>query len=53
MTRVTWIDAEPAQPPAALKSVAGVEPGAAIVTQLTDGKLWSRVERISSDAQHT
>ncbi len=50
---VTWIDAEPAQPPAALKSVAGVEPGAAIVTQLTDGKLWSRVERISSDAQHT
>ena len=50
---VTWIDAEPAQPPAALKSVAGVEPGDAIVTQLTDGKLWSRVERISSDAQHT
>jgi exodeoxyribonuclease VII large subunit len=47
---VTWIDA-PA--PAALKSVAGVEPGAALVTQLSDGKLWSRVERISSDAQQT
>jgi exodeoxyribonuclease VII large subunit len=48
---VTWIDADPA--PAALKAVAGVELGAAIVTQLSDGKLWSRVERISSDAQQT
>ena len=43
------VDADPA--PAALKAVAGVELGAAIVTQLSDGKLWSRVERISSDAQ--
>jgi exodeoxyribonuclease VII large subunit len=28
-----------------LASVAGIEPGARIVTQLADGRLWSRVER--------
>jgi exodeoxyribonuclease VII large subunit len=37
----------------ALKSVAGVKPGTAIVTQLTDGKIWSRVERTARDADHT
>jgi exodeoxyribonuclease VII large subunit len=31
---------------AALHSVAGVRPGGGIVTQLTDGRLWSRVERV-------
>jgi exodeoxyribonuclease VII large subunit len=34
----------------ALRSAAGVEPGATLVTQLFDGRLWSRVERISNDA---
>jgi exodeoxyribonuclease VII large subunit len=28
-----------------LASVAGIEPGARIITQLADGRLWSRVER--------
>ena len=28
-----------------LASVAGIEPGARIVTQLADGRLWSRVEK--------
>jgi exodeoxyribonuclease VII large subunit len=41
----------PAAP--ALKSVAGVEPGATLVTQLSDGKIWSRVERTSNDACQT
>jgi exodeoxyribonuclease VII large subunit len=36
--------------PRTLRSVAGVEPGDPLVTQLADGKVWSRVERISSDA---
>jgi exodeoxyribonuclease VII large subunit len=31
---------------AALHSVAGVHQGQGIVTQLTDGRLWSRVERV-------
>ena len=39
--------------PLALKSVAGVEPGATLVTQLSDGKIWSRVERTSNDACQT
>jgi len=57
---VTWLDADGAghesvssqttQPAAAtLKSVSGVQPGAPLVTQLSDGKIWSRVERISND----
>jgi exodeoxyribonuclease VII large subunit len=43
---VTFRDGDPRT----LRSVAGVEPGTTLVTQLADGKLWSRVERISSDA---
>lgn len=31
---------------AALHGIAGVEPGDALVTQLSDGRLWSRVERV-------
>jgi len=57
---VTWLDADEAGPepvanpttlpvPAMLKSVSGVKPGAPLVTQLSDGKIWSRVERISID----
>lgn len=54
---VTWLDTDgvgagPA-PSAALKSVVGVRPGAAIVTQLSDGKIFSRVERTSPDAHQT
>ena len=52
---VTWLDADEsaagAATPEALKSVANVKPGKAIVTQLTDGKIWSRVERTSTDAR--
>ena len=52
---VTWLDAAgsaaEATTPSALKSVVGVMPGDAIVTQLADGKIWSRVERTSTDAQ--
>ena len=43
---VTFRDGDPRT----LRSVAGVEPGDALVTQLVDGRVWSRVERISSDA---
>ena len=63
---VTWLDAgltasapgahaagSPTPVSPALKSVAGLEPGAALVTQLTDGKIWSRVERILPDACQT
>jgi len=32
-----------------LKSTSGVGPGAEIVTHLADGRLWSRVERITTD----
>jgi exodeoxyribonuclease VII large subunit len=35
---------------AALKSTAGITAGDTIVTQLTDGRLWSRVERMTDDA---
>ena len=49
---VTWVDdGRAGPPPAALKSIAGVSPGTLLVTQLTDGKIWSRVERTSDDAQ--
>jgi exonuclease VII large subunit len=41
---------QPAPVPAALKSVAGVVPGAGLVTQLSDGRIWSRVERTDDDA---
>ena len=37
----------------ALKSIAGVEPGTLLVTQLTDGKIWSRVERTSDNDRQT
>jgi exodeoxyribonuclease VII large subunit len=57
---VTWrVDGAPGEAadggpppaiPAALKSVAGVAPGTGIVTQLSDGRIWSRVERIDNDA---
>jgi exodeoxyribonuclease VII large subunit len=43
---VTFRDGDPRT----LRSVAGVAPGTTLVTQLVDGKLWSRVERISPDA---
>jgi exodeoxyribonuclease VII large subunit len=57
---VTWLDTDATGPeamsnptpmslPAMLKSVSGVTPGASLVTQLSDGKIWSRVERISID----
>ncbi|MFM9195317.1 MAG: exodeoxyribonuclease VII large subunit, partial [Planctomycetia bacterium] len=49
---VTWTEADGAVP-AALKSVAGVTPGATLVTQLSDGKIWSRVERTADDACQT
>jgi exodeoxyribonuclease VII large subunit len=61
---VTWLnDAEPARDtadadgPAAtalpLASVAGVEPGRLLVTQLADGRIRSRVERIIPDARRS
>jgi hypothetical protein len=54
---VTWLDTDGVgvgtAPSAALKSVVGVRPGAAIVTQLSDGKIVSRVERTSPDAHQT
>jgi len=58
---VSWLDAaggpsaqgpNPVDP-VTLRSVAGVPPGATLVTQLSDGKLWSRVERIAADARPT
>jgi exonuclease VII large subunit len=54
---VTWLDTDGVEAgtatSAALKSVVGVRPGAAIVTQLSDGKILSRVERTSPDAHQT
>jgi exodeoxyribonuclease VII large subunit len=41
---VTWLEGSPA----ALTSTGGVKPGATLVTQLADGRLWSRVERITT-----
>jgi exodeoxyribonuclease VII large subunit len=35
---------------AALKSTAGIAAGATLITQLTDGRLWSRVDRTTHDA---
>ena len=35
--------------PSMLKTVSGVKLGAPLVTQLSDGKIWSRVERTSID----
>jgi exodeoxyribonuclease VII large subunit len=35
---------------AALRSVAGLRAGDELVTQLADGRLWSRLERIAIDA---
>ena len=32
--------------PSALTSAVGVGPSAELVTQLTDGRVWSRVERV-------
>ena len=49
---VTWADRDGAEP-SALKTVADVAPGAVLVTQLTDGKIWSRVERTAEDACQT
>jgi exodeoxyribonuclease VII large subunit len=49
---VTWTDVDGAVP-AALKSVAGLTPGTTLVTQLSDGKIWSRVERTADDACQT
>jgi len=59
---VTWLEtdaataatgASPTPSPAPLTSTSGVQPGAMLVTQLSAGKLWSRVERISTDAHQT
>ena len=36
----------PAGGATALHGIAGVEPGDSLVTQLSDGRLWSRVERV-------
>jgi exonuclease VII large subunit len=50
---VSWLEDRgtvAARGTSALRSAAGVEPGATLVTQLFDGRLWSRVERISNDA---
>ncbi|MFM8891670.1 MAG: exodeoxyribonuclease VII large subunit, partial [Planctomycetia bacterium] len=57
---LTWIEARPGSDGAtaaplaaasgALKSVVGVEPGDRIVSQLADGRIWSRVERTSHEA---
>lgn len=41
---LSWLEGRPA----ALTSTAGVTPGATLVTQLADGRLWSRVERITT-----
>jgi exodeoxyribonuclease VII large subunit len=38
---LTWRDDDRGR---GLASVAGIEPGARLVTQLADGRLWSRVE---------
>jgi len=38
-----------AEPHQALRSVAGIAAADLLVTQLTDGRIWSRVERISHD----
>jgi exodeoxyribonuclease VII large subunit len=37
----------------ALRSVAGLQHGDELVTQLADGKLWSRLERIAPDDSRT
>jgi exodeoxyribonuclease VII large subunit len=37
------------EPHRALRSVASVAPADLLVTQLTDGKVWSRVERVAHD----
>ena len=42
---VTWTDRDPAS----LRSVARLAPGDTLVTQLADGRIWSRVERISNE----
>ena len=50
---VCWLEGGPPAPAderRALRSIAGVDAGATLVTQLTDGRLLSRVERISPDA---
>lgn len=41
---VSWLEGNPT----ALTSTVGLEPGATVVTQLADGRLWSRVERIAT-----
>lgn len=42
---VSWLEDDSV----ALTSAAGVEPGAMLVTQLAKGRLWSRVERLTTD----
>ena len=37
--------------PAALRSTVGIQQGTRLVSQLSDGRLWSRVERVEND-QH-
>jgi exodeoxyribonuclease VII large subunit len=54
---VTWLEpADPATDPALaaeppLASIGGVGPGARLVTQLSDGRIHSRVERIAADVR--
>ena len=42
---VSWLEDRPT----ALTSAAGIEPGAKLVTQLANGRLWSRVERMTTN----
>ena len=46
---LTWREDDPR----ALKSVAGLHDGTAVVTQLTDGRFWSRVERVERHDERT
>jgi exodeoxyribonuclease VII large subunit len=52
---VTWLAREADGTPAgrALVSTEGVDVGARLVTQVTDGKIWSRVERTAADGRIT
>ncbi len=43
---LTWREESPGR---TLRGLAGIEPGARLVTQLADGRIWSTVERIADD----
>ena len=48
---LTWQDGDADR--RALRSVTGLEPGTALVTQLADGRVWSSLERIERDDRST